>query len=387
MTKIKFKLKNSKDFGEFMAKIVGNFDDKKFAPNHFLDEFGSHQATLDEYYDFVKNNTTVKVDGKNKDYSQKDEQECQEDRKFLKGVLAAGIYSDDKGDIKKQISDFLATGAGKNWSETAKKVFLENLNEITSEIFAALKTLVPLLETAHGNSADNLADLEKYSSAEATTRGLEKMTNKVVAARTAAKTLLDEVDKDNAYNAIGIANIKKISEINAIKDLFSQAKQGYAMTSRDINLYKKDDKKADYSDGYVAGAWKKLEEFKQKAVADFDKVKAATTENELEEMLQGVIAAATDTATKESEYQDDEAGLKKIEEDINKLREYKEAKSDEEKGQVFAKIKSVTGIDYAITEFIKQMESKKDLIKAALKKKEEEEHNKKNDPSTTNGTP
>ncbi|CAH1757599.1 10455_t:CDS:2 [Entrophospora sp. SA101] len=213
------------------------------------------------------------------------------------------------------------------------------------------------------------------------------MTNKVVAARTAAKTLLDEVDKDNAYNAIGIANIKKISEINAIKDLFSQAKQGYAMTSRDINLYKKDDKKADYSDGYVAGAWKKLEEFKQKAVADFDKVKAATTENELEEMLQGVIAAATDTATKESEYQDDEAGLKKIEEDINKLREYKEAKSDEEKGQVFAKIKSVTGIDYAITEFIKQMESKKDLIKAALKKKEEEEHNKKNDPSTTNGTP
>ncbi|CAJ0830716.1 17596_t:CDS:2 [Entrophospora sp. SA101] len=205
------------------------------------------------------------------------------------------------------------------------------------------------------------------------------MTNKVVAARTAAKTLLDEVDKDNAYNAIGIANIKKISEINAIKDLFSQAKQ--------VNLYKKDDKKADYSDGYVAGAWKKLEEFKQKAVADFDKVKAATTENELEEMLQGVIAAATDTATKESEYQDDEAGLKKIEEDINKLREYKEAKSDEEKGQVFAKIKSVTGIDYAITEFIKQMESKKDLIKAALKKKEEEEHNKKNDPSTTNGTP
>jgi len=59
------------------------------------------------------------------------------------------------------------------------------------------------------------------------------MTNKVVVARATAKTLLDEVDEDNAYNAIGIANIKKISEINTIKDLFTQAKKGYAMTSRD----------------------------------------------------------------------------------------------------------------------------------------------------------
>jgi len=85
-----------------------------------------------------------------------------------------------------------------------------------------------------------------------------------------------------------------------------------------------------------------------------------------------------------SEYTDDEAGLQKIEQDIAKLNKYKNAKSDDEKGLVFAKIKTVSGIDHAITEFIKQMESKKSVIKAEVERKKRE---KNDNPATTDETP
>jgi len=88
-----------------------------------------------------------------------------------------------------------------------------------------------------------------------------------------------------------------------------------------------------------------------------------------------------------SEYTDDEEGLTKIQQDIAKLNEYKDAKSDDEKGLVFAKIKMVSEIDHAITEFIKQMESKKSAIKAEVERKRREENDNPNNPATTGETP
>jgi len=64
MTKIKFQLKNCENMKNVLGIFLGNFESMENGKQHFLDEFDSHQTTLDEYYDFVKNGSEVPLKGR-----------------------------------------------------------------------------------------------------------------------------------------------------------------------------------------------------------------------------------------------------------------------------------------------------------------------------------
>jgi len=68
MTKIKFKLRKCDNLEKVLQLLLGDFENEL----HLLNEFGSHQTTLEEYYDLIKNNVAVPLDGKNYNDDNKD---------------------------------------------------------------------------------------------------------------------------------------------------------------------------------------------------------------------------------------------------------------------------------------------------------------------------